>query len=264
MHMADTSVFDNTEAMRINTARQDWIGAVLKDVMPRQNLRTCADIGCGVGHFAAYLAKKGLQVTGWDAREENVQVAGQRLPDLRFGVANVEADDFATIGQSDMVLCFGLLYHLENPFKAVRNLAAITGKTLLIESMVVPGEGTVAILADESTQINQGVTFLALIPSEPCLIKMLYQAGFSHVYTTTQPADYEDFRETEHYLRRRITLAASREALHSPILTLAPEPRQEVMPIWQKPARIDPLPVRAINRVNASVRYRLGRLRSKV
>ena len=54
-----------------------------------------------------------------------------RYPNIPFYIANVEDSSIAHLGKFDLVLCFGLLYHLENPFAAMRKLYALTTKSLL-------------------------------------------------------------------------------------------------------------------------------------
>ncbi len=259
--MPDPSVFDYPGALSINAARQDWVRSVLKDLQPRHQYKTAADIGCGVGYFSGFLKDFGYTVRGWDAREENIEEARRRHPGIEFDTINVEDQNFSRLGKNDLVLCFGLLYHLENPFLAVRNLYSITGHTLLVESMVVPSDTTSAVLADECLGDNQGVTYMALIPSEKCLIKMLYCAGFKNVYGSRVMPDDVNFRPTERFVRRRTVLVASDHVLESPYLELAERPVQWHEPIWHHPTATTPapLPVRALRRVKNSVSYRFRR-----
>ncbi|GAA1604809.1 methyltransferase domain-containing protein [Kribbella hippodromi] len=49
---------------------------------------TCVDVGCGAGHAAAELARKGLKVTGIDADPEAVEAARSRAPGAMFHVAH--------------------------------------------------------------------------------------------------------------------------------------------------------------------------------
>jgi hypothetical protein len=46
---------------------------------------------------------------------------------------------------------------LENPFRAVRNLSALTGKVLIIETRVAPYRSDVALLYQENHQQDQGL-----------------------------------------------------------------------------------------------------------
>ncbi|MGO7770990.1 hypothetical protein ACC736_39985, partial [Rhizobium ruizarguesonis] len=77
------------------------------------------------------------------------------------------------------VFCFGLLYNLENPFAAIRNLHRITEQYLFIETQIALGEGNDLVLVSEGQNQTQGLKFNALIPSRRALVKMLYVAGFT-------------------------------------------------------------------------------------
>jgi SAM-dependent methyltransferase len=110
---------------------------VLKKLQPAQNLATA---GCGVGFFAQILAEAGLNVCGFDGRAENVAEARRRYPEIPFEQADVQDRRILELGQFDLVLCFGLLCHLENPMLAIRHLRALAGKFLLVESMCLPDD----------------------------------------------------------------------------------------------------------------------------
>jgi hypothetical protein len=54
---------------------------------------------------------------------------------LRLDIEEARA---AEIGTHDVTLMLGLLYHLENPVRALRLARAVTRRVLVIESQVVP------------------------------------------------------------------------------------------------------------------------------
>jgi SAM-dependent methyltransferase len=183
------------------------------------------DVGCGFGYFSNWLSELGLEVTAVDGRRDNVAEASRRHPHVRFEVANVEDQLLTGVRTFDFVLCFGLLYHLENPFAAVRNLAAVSSNVLLIESVCAPGREVAAYMYEERQGLDQGINYIALIPTEAWLIKALYAAGFSFVYRTSRPPEHIDFRSRVGKKRRRIVLVASKREVISPLLVLAHEPR---------------------------------------
>ena len=115
---------------------------VVKRLKPALGLSTAVDAGCGVGFFSQTLAECGLHTFGFDGRAENVD----------------EAREVSHLGSFDLVLCFGLLYHLENPLQAVRNPCAITEKCLLLESMCLPEERCSLLLRQEPRQDDQSLT----------------------------------------------------------------------------------------------------------
>jgi SAM-dependent methyltransferase len=88
------------------------------------------DLGAGTGAIAVELALRGAAVTAIEGRRENVEriaaLAAERS--AAGGVDVVEADvrelDWDGLGAFDVVVCSGLLYHLELP-DAVRLARAI-------------------------------------------------------------------------------------------------------------------------------------------
>lgn len=230
--MNKNCIFDQEHTRRFNAARQQFLSNFLPDLINKYQLKTALDVGCGIGFFANFLASLGLKTTAFDGRANNIAEAQTRYPDIEFHVLDVEDHIVQKLGVFDLVLCFGLLYHLENPFRAIRNLHALTGKILFVESRVTPEKQPVAALVDECQGQDQGLRHIAFIPSETCLTKMLYSAGFPAVYKLTTFPTHEEFRNTLSYKRHRTMLVASRFQLHSQLLRLTPNP--QVMDLWQK------------------------------
>ena len=230
MHMRSATVFDGYGS--INTCRRELLERLLAELMDTHELETALDAGCGVGFFSQCLMEMGMTVTAFDARPENVTEAAQRCPGVAFHIYNVEDPEVLELERVDVVLCFGLLYHLENPFAAVRNLCALTKKLIAIESRVAPNPLPTAILVDEGHLEDQSLHYIAFVPSEACLVKMLYRAGFEAVYKPYVLPDHDDFRESLEYSRRRTILVASKVRLISPTLQQLPEP--QTLDIWRK------------------------------
>jgi SAM-dependent methyltransferase len=207
---------------------------VLAELQQKLQIRTVADVGCGVGYFSAFAREMGFDVSGFDGRAENLEEARRRNPAIDFQVADVEDPSLVQYGPYDLVLCPGLLYHLENPIRAVRNLSTIAGKILLIESFATPGTQTVFYLREESEAEDQGLRYLALIASESSLVKICYLSGFRAVYRFSPLPDHEDFREAPGRKRKRTMLLASRQPLDSRYLVYVPEPA-DISDPWLTP-----------------------------
>src|SRR5271154_3280545 len=229
--------FDGRDALRLVDARGETMRRLLAKLIPELKLSTALDSGCGVGFFSQMMEECGLQVRGFDGRAQNVAEARRRFPEIPFEQSNVEDPAIRNEGVFDFVLCFGLLYHLENPFMAMRNLRALTGRCMLLESMCLPGEKTEALLREEPRLDNQSLTEVAFYPSEPTLIKMLYRAGFHVVYRIVSLPAHEDFRETSTHARRRTMLLASHVPLDIAGLRLCPETHETHDP-WSKAAAL--------------------------
>lgn len=225
--------FDRKEYRALIEARDQTLRRIIKQLKPALGLSTAVDAGCGVGFFSRTLAECGLYACGFDARAENVEEARRRFPGIPFEQGDVETREISGLGPFDLVLCFGLLYHLENPLQAIRNLGAITEKCLVLESMCQPEERCSLLMRQEPRQDDQSLTEMACYPSESSLIKMLYRAGFAKVYRVTPLPDHDDFRETREHRQRRTVLVASRTPIDVAGFRLLLEPQETEDP-WAK------------------------------
>ena len=159
--------------------------AILRDIGTLDGMRVL-DIGCNEGYYSFAARRLGAEeVVGIDLRSENIECA-QKLADVygynrcSFRSGNIVGDDFTSLGSFDVVFCFGVLYHLENPMIGIRNLRQITGKRLYIDSCLssFDSEPTIAIAEEPNTNLRAGETGLAFYPSIGGLRKMLEAGGF--------------------------------------------------------------------------------------
>jgi SAM-dependent methyltransferase len=129
-----------------------------------------------------------------DARSENVEECRRRCPAVSGVVADVESFDLSALGRFDIVHCFGLLYHLENPIAALRNMYRVCNGVLLLETMVLDTVRPVLALEDEYNAMNQALRGLGCRPSATFVTMALNRIGFRHVYGLAAPPEHEDFR----------------------------------------------------------------------
>jgi SAM-dependent methyltransferase len=222
--MAKPFIFDRPGQAAFMSARREFLGRFLPQWKEELGLRTALDVGCGVGHFAAALRDMGLEVTAIDAREDNIAEAARRHPGVDFRVADVEDPQVANLGRFDLVLSFGLLYHLENPFRAMRSLHALAGKLLLVESICLPQETPLLLICDEPPGEDQSLRAVSCYPSEGALIKMAFLAGFPRVYRFLELPEHDNFQRVVGLDRIRTMMAAAAFDLDSPLLGPAVEP----------------------------------------
>lgn len=233
--MSSSWVFDQSHYDALNAARGETLARLLPEMKQCLNLKTALDLGCGLGHFAEILHQQGLEVLAVDGRAENVEEAGRRFPHLKFQVADVQDPQLPQLGKFDLVFCFGLLYHLENPFRVVRSIAELSSKLTLIEGIVYPSPEPAMVLMDENTGVDQGLNYMAFYPSEPCLIKMLRRSGLEHCYNPQLMPTHPEYRRGSNGFRRRTVLAAAREPIESNLLTAWAEPSPEFSPWTMMP-----------------------------
>jgi SAM-dependent methyltransferase len=155
-------------------------------------------------------------VVGVDIRPENIQRAelvrehlGVGTDRLRFEVADVFNLHRERMGTFDVVLCLGLIYHLENPIGALRIARALTAAVCVVESQLVePHEplrhrwGTRdKLMAQEaawaaypepperqetSPTASHG-DVVSLIPNRAALIQAMHASGFERVECPAVP-----------------------------------------------------------------------------
>jgi hypothetical protein len=150
------------------------------------------EVGAGVGHLSQFFVQRGCRVTATEARAQNVAELRRLYPNLNAHVVDVE-DDLAPLGRHEVVFCYGLLYHLENPIRALRNMAAVCEELLLIETMVTDSEIPVLRLDDEYKSATQALFGLAHRPSPAYLALALDRIGFHHVYIPKCPPQHPDY-----------------------------------------------------------------------
>jgi SAM-dependent methyltransferase len=232
--LSESWIFDHPYYGEINKAREP----VVRQIAPVLGVSgarrpTAIDVACGLGYYSKVLDSLGFEVLGVDARKANVDEARRRYPGLRFEVFDAEDSRLSQLGTFDLVFCFGLLYHLENPFRTIRSLSAMTSNSVMIEGICYPSPEPVMVLMDEYESLDQGINRVAFYPSELCIVKMLLRAGFSECYLPTRMPEHEEYRSDLLGLRKRTLLVGSKLPLTSDLLTPWPEP----------PVILDPHPV---------------------
>lgn len=228
--MSEWRVFDQSHYESLNQSRAIRVRELLSDLGGKIGARTALDVGCGLGYFSKLLHSLGLKVTAIDGRSENVAEASHRVPEVKFHTIDVEDHSILGFGTFDIVLCFGLLYHLENPFLAIRHLRALTSSILFVESVIFPGDNPVMGLVDENLTEDQGLNHVAFYPTESCLVKLFYRSGFPVVYRLASMPDHPHFRSSPYSRQARTMLIASTRPLDTRLLRMVPEAKSLIEP----------------------------------
>jgi SAM-dependent methyltransferase len=228
--LSGPQIFDAKHYERLNEARGAVVTALLSELKRPLGLSTTVDVGCGFGYFSQLLQTLGFEVTAVDGRAENVEETKRRNPGVSVRQGNVEDPRLREIGRFDLVFCFGLLYHLENPLLAIRHLQEMTKQVLCIEGVIFPGAEPIMALVDEELEEDQGLNHVAFYPTESCLIKMLYRSGFSQVYGLVRQPDHPDYHAGPDSRRVRTMLVATKSPIASKLLAAMPETSTPIRP----------------------------------
>jgi len=153
----------------LSGARADYAGH-----QPRARRRVCrqARPRCGLsgGYFSVECALQGAEVVGVDHRVINVKKCEFVKSVLGVETASFNLDDALHLtrsryGEFDVVLTLGLLYHLDDPFTFVSNVAELCDRFAVIDSLIaLPG----GIVAGTSSTMGRGVPICTFVNENVC------------------------------------------------------------------------------------------------
>ncbi|HEY3541223.1 MAG TPA: class I SAM-dependent methyltransferase [Gaiellaceae bacterium] len=181
--------FETPDAHAINRARLEHLDSLGLDLAGRSVL----DVGAGPAHLAQYFVGRGCRIVSTDARPENVEQAKRLYPGHDARVLDVERDDVAAFGRFDIVFCYGLLYHLEDPLLVLRKLVDVCDDLFLLETMVCDSALPILRLEDEYLSLNQALRGIAHRPSPAWVAMAFDRIGVHNVYTARTPPQHPDY-----------------------------------------------------------------------
>jgi len=152
--------------------------------------RSVMDCGCNAGGNLFSLTQCGAgECFGFDARDHWIKQAhflAQHLPSENIEFATLDLGSLASrhVGQFDITLFMGLLYHLPDPINGLRIAADHTKELLLVNTAIMPGGGgdSLVLNRESVTEVMSGVHGLAWLPSNEGVIRAILEwCGFPHV-----------------------------------------------------------------------------------
>ena len=151
----------------LRTKTQSAIGEPVEHPEPTWNkVRACLpdsltgknvlDVGCNAGFYSIELKRRGAaRVLGVDSQRDLIRqaqfVRSVLGVDVEYERLSVYDLDPIQMGQFDVTLALGLIYHCKHPVLALEKLFAITRELLVIETAVYPPEK-----APESFEYDEG------------------------------------------------------------------------------------------------------------
>jgi len=153
----------------------------IRTELPDLSGKSVLDIGCNAGFFAIEAKRLGAsRVVGVDV---NQGTDHDFLAQARFAAAELGLDieyrdqDFLDIedGPFDLVLFLGVLYHLEDPIRALEKLAELTTEMLVVESYVTRRRGAAVEFRREGTRGDLSTRW---VPSAALIDERLIDVGF--------------------------------------------------------------------------------------
>lgn len=179
------------------------------------------DLACLEGDFAAEFAVRDAEVLGIEGRRTNLDRASARfpIPNLRFVQDDVRQLTREKYGIFDVVLCLGILYHLDAPdcFRLLESVAEVCTSFAVIDTHISLERDEVARYkgneywgrycteydSQPSPEQVEGSTWSSIGNlrsfwlTKPSLVNAIIDAGFNSVYECQYPAwDHESDRLT--------------------------------------------------------------------
>lgn len=144
--------------------------------------KSLLDLGCWEANECAEAVMRGAsRVVGVDlctceALRANVERYG-----IEFLQLDVMADKFWQLPEFDIVLCSGVLYHVENPLGLLFRLRKVTREALFLETATHLTGGSEPLLRFHPGRELRDDPSNWWTPNEACLRAMLQAAGFEQV-----------------------------------------------------------------------------------
>jgi tRNA (mo5U34)-methyltransferase len=203
-----TTPYVPAEVASLHTARLSMAFAAIERTFGSDWARlSFLDLGCHQGWFASHVARRGAaDVLAVDIRTEHLDDAAlirdlYGLDRLRFEQHDVPALQRGALGQFDVVLMLGLLYHVENPVGLLRTACSHTSRLCLVETQLAPNVsgwidwgshrwvkplmGSFGVI-DEGDELSNrnpeaNTSAISLLPSLEALVFVMRAVGFDHV-----------------------------------------------------------------------------------
>jgi SAM-dependent methyltransferase len=186
--------FDKSHYRKLNEAREAFLRECVSCLASWQSMTTALDVGCGAGYFSGVLRDLGLTVTGVDLQEENLANCRARYPDCDFRKADLDGP-LEALAVYDLVLLFGVLYHLQSPLQTIMRLRESVGRVAVVSSRFAEGDFPAMYLFSEKVGQAHNDARVVTVPTLSAMISILNSAGFDFVYIPRRQPEHEQYRK---------------------------------------------------------------------
>jgi len=160
-----------------------------------------ADVGCGTGRLAPYLAARGVSPRGIDLSPGMVQVARRDYPDFAFDVADLRHLPFEDASLAGVVCWYSLIFLAPTDrATAFGELARVVKPGGYLVTAFKAGDGT---LRRGGRSAGLGVEYDGYWLSAQEMRDRVAVAGFATVFQGSRPAEEQDAYTHDYLLARR-------------------------------------------------------------
>ena len=182
-------VFHSPHSLRLNARRLEHLASLRIPVTGLSVL----EVGAAIGDHSHYYIDRGCRITMTEGRADNLHHLRAFYPDHDVRQLNMDQPVPLAGAPFDVVHCYGLLYHLIDPARALRYLSASCKNVLLLETCVSFGDAReIHPVSENAGDVTQACSGTGCRPTRPWLFDQL--AGlFEHVYVPTTQPNHEEF-----------------------------------------------------------------------
>jgi SAM-dependent methyltransferase len=159
-----------------------------------------ADLGCGPGHVAAFLASRGVEMCGIDISTAMVAIARRRQPDTPFVAADLQAIPLGSAGLTGIVAFYSLIHLARDvvprALAEVRRVLRPEGRLLLA---VHTGAGEIHRHSWYDRSVNMAATLFDVEE----LHAAIAAAGLTVERSTTRPPYESEYASDRTYVLSR-------------------------------------------------------------
>lgn len=220
--------FDKAESLAVNEARLDHLASLGLDL----DRKSVLEVGAGIGQLTGFFEIRGCRVCSIEGREENVRENLWRYRWRRMGPCLNGTEVYmmdlnfllsrTSLPLTDIVFCYGFLYHTASPSDILANLSKKCMGLFLLETCVNCADDSLVKYVNESAaEADQSLDGLGCRPARDWIMAEL-RKHFEHVYLTKTQPRHDDFPlewPSMNVGNTRAVFVASRHTLDLPTLT---------------------------------------------
>ncbi|MBI3417264.1 MAG: class I SAM-dependent methyltransferase [Verrucomicrobia bacterium] len=186
---APLETFHSFKYLRHNARRLEHLASLQLPLAGK----TVLEVGAGTGDHSHFFLDRGCPMLITEARADNLQIIQQRYPQARVQALDMERPQLSSAEKFDIVYCYGLLYHLADPARALEFMAQRCREMLLLETCVSFGDDLQIHLCDEDpAEPSQAVSGRGCRPTRPWIFTEL-RRHFPFVYLPRTQPWHEEF-----------------------------------------------------------------------
>lgn len=139
--------------------------------------KTLLELGCGHADIGNMFYDLGAIVTSSDVRKEHLEIVNTKYPHIHTFL--MDCDDLKITDSYDIILHWGLLYHLHEIDKHIEYISQKC-KVLLLETEVCDSDNKSVYLSTDENGYDQAFNNKGIRPSESYVETILSKNGFEY------------------------------------------------------------------------------------